>query len=169
MILINPDKMIATGQLEILLVDANGRVKEHKNVKNTVTISGKKYIASRMKDTVGGHTIAPQMSHMALGTGTSGTDDNLQTEATATGNRIALTVAGGTVTDNQVLYTATFPSSGPTALTTNIAVTEAGIFNYATRATTPAANQFMLCRTTFAVVNKLVADTLTINWTVTIN
>lgn len=166
MILINPDNLLATGKLEIVLVDANGRVKDHRNVKNTVTISGKKYIASRMKDTVGGFTIAPQMSHMAIGTGTAGTDDNIQTEPTATGHRVALTTAGGTVTNNSVLYTATFAAG---VISGNVAVTEAGIFNYGTYSATPTANQFMLCRTTFAVVNKLQADTLTINWTVTIN
>lgn len=165
MYLINPDNIIATGKLEIILLDDIGRVKDHKNVKNTVTISGKKYIASRMKDTGGGFTIAPQMSHMAIGTGTTGTDDNIQSEATGTGNRVALTTAGGTVTDNTVTYTATF---NPNVLA-DIAVTEAGIFNYATKSLTPTASQFMLCRTTFAVVNKLFADTLTINWTVTIN
>ena len=166
MILIQPDQLLATGKLEIILLDEVGRVKDHRNVKNTVTISGKKYIASRMKDTVGGHTIAPQMSHMAIGTGTTGTDDNIQTESTATGHRVALTTAGGTVTNNTVLYTATFAAN---VIVADVAVTEAGIFNYATKATSPTATQFMLCRTSFAVVNKLVADTLTINWTVTIN
>jgi hypothetical protein len=162
MIYIPSDILLATGQLEIIVVDAHGAVKDHRNVKNTVTISGKKYIANRMKTT----GIVSEMSHMAIGTGTSGSDDNIQTEPTAAGHRVALTTAGGTVSNNSVTYTATFPGS---VIATNVAVTEAGIFNYATYTATPSASQFMLCRTAFAVVNKLVADTLTINWTVTIN
>lgn len=166
MIYIPSDNLLATGQLEIIVTDATGQVKDHRNVKNTVTISGKKYIANRMKNTVGGFTIADQMSHMAIGTGTSGSDDNIQTESTAAGHRVALTTAGGTVSNNAVTYSATFPGNG---IATNVAVTEAGIFNYGTYTATPSALQFMLCRTTFLVVNKLIADTLTINWTVTIN
>lgn len=166
MIYIQPEKLLATGQLEIVLSDANGCVKDHRNVKNTVTISGKNYIANRMKSTLGGHTIAGEMSHMAIGTGTSGSNDNIQTESTAAGHRIALATAGGTVSGNAVTYSATFPGN---VIATNVAVTEAGIFNYGTYAASPSALQFMLCRTTFLVVNKLIADTLTINWTVTIN
>lgn len=166
MIYIPSDNLLATGQLEIIVTDATGQVKDHRNVKNTVTISGKKYIANRMKATSAPFTIADQMSHMAIGTGTSGTDDNIQTESTAAGHRVALTVAGGTVSNNAVTYSATFPGNG---ITTNVAVTEAGIFNYGTYSSSPTALQFMLCRTTFLVVNKLIADTLTINWTVTIN
>lgn len=162
MIYIPSDKLLATGQLEIIVVDAQGKVKDQRNVKNTVTISGKKYIANRMKET----GRVSEMSHMAIGTGTSGSDDNIQTEATATGHRVALTTAGGTVSNNSVTYSATFAAN---VIATNVAVTEAGIFNYGTYAASPTAVQFMLCRTTFAVVNKLVADTLTINWTVTIN
>lgn len=162
MIYIPSDNLLATGQLEIIVVDAKGEIKDQRNVKNTVTISGKKYIANRMKET----GRVAEMSHMAIGTGTSGSDDNIQIESTATGHRVALTTAGGTVSNNSVTYTATFPAN---VIVANVAVTEAGIFNYATYAASPTVSQFMLCRTTFAVVNKLVADTLTINWTVTIN
>lgn len=195
MIYIPSDKLLATGQLEIIVTDANGRVKDHRNVKNTVTIVGKQYIANRMKETATGHTIAGQMSHMAIGTGVGTGIDNLQNEIrtgatdigtpgpgyaqgiSSVGGRVALQTAGGTVTSNSVTYSATFPgatNTNPPNIIANAPVTEAAIFNYPTYTASPIVTgptplQFMLCRTSFAVVNKLVADTLTINWTVTIN
>lgn len=172
----NFDNLLATGRLEIILADANGNIKEHHDVKNTVTISGKRYIANRMKET----GRVAEMSHMAIGTSAAGagaTDHQLGAESASTGHRVALTTAGGTVATftvgnasggNSVTYSATFPASG---IATDVAVTEAGIFNYGTLTATGSltTSQFMLCRTSFAVVNKLIADSLTINWTVTIN
>jgi hypothetical protein len=166
----------ATGRLEIILADANGTIKDHRNVKNTVTISGKRYIANRMKET----GRVAEMSHMAIGTSVGGagaTDHQLGAESAAANHRVALTTAGGTVATftvgnasggNSVTYTATFPAN---VIATDVAVTEAGIFNYSTLTATGSltTSQFMLCRTSFAVVNKLIADSLTINWTVTIN
>jgi|688.fasta_scaffold1195683_1 hypothetical protein len=176
MIFIPQESIPATGRLEIILVDAQGNIKDHRNVKNTVTISGKRYIANRMKET----GRAPEMSHMALGTSVAGagaTDHQLGAESSAANHRVALATAGGTVASfvvgnasggNTITYSANYPANG---IATDVAVTEAGIFNYSTLTATGSltTSQFMLCRTSFAVVNKLIADSLTINWTVTIN
>ena len=143
------EKIIATGELKIVVTDPNGTVKHEQEVKNLVVTAGLGYIASRMKDAT-----ATAMSHMAIGTGNT---------AAAAGNttlgvesaRVALTST--TVTAAAVAYVATFPAGTPAALA---AITEAGIFN-----ATPAGT--MLCRTVFQPVNKDTGDTMSITWTVT--
>jgi hypothetical protein len=61
------------------------------------------------------------------------------------------------VVNNIITYTATFPAGTGTG-----ALTEAGVFNNAGAGT-------MLCRTTFAVVNKASADSMVITWAITIS
>ena len=137
----------AKGELSVVLRDEFGEVKQELFVPNLVVTVGKNWIAGRMKDT----GIPAQMSHMAIGSGTIDPavgDTTLGTEL----GRVALVVAGGSVTANTVNYSATFPAGTGTG-----AVTEAGIFNAASAGT-------MLCRTEFAVVNKGANDSLSISW-----
>lgn len=140
-----------TGQLNIKLTAADGTVKRDETVKNLVVTTGLGFIASRMKDAT-----ATAMSHMAIGAGTTAAAAG-QTGLVTESARVALTST--TVTNNQIVYVATFAAGSPAALT---AITEAGLFNAATNGT-------MLCRTVFAAVNKDVNDTMSITWTVTIN
>lgn len=143
-----------TGQLNIQLMDLNGRIKQDLLIPNLVVTSGKNFIAARMKDTGS----PAQMSHMAIGTSNTAAlvADTLLGAENA---RVSLTTAGGTVSNNVVTYNATFnPGTGTGA------ITEAGIFNSGTANTVT-----MLCRTVFAVVNKGADDTMSITWTVTIS
>lgn len=146
----------ATGKLNIEIIGPDGLVKESIFVPNLVVTVGKNYIANRMKDTVSGFTQLVQMSHMAVGTLATAPvvgDTTLATELA----RVALTTAGGSVASAIVTYQATFnPGTGTGA------IVEAGILNAASAGT-------LLCRTTFAVVNKGVDDTMSITWTVTIS
>jgi hypothetical protein len=141
----------ATGQLNIKVTSNKGEVKQNIIVPNLVVTVGKEFIAARMKDS------GPnQMSHMAIGSGTTAAavgNTGLESEL----GRVSLTTAGGTVSDAIVTYEATFPAGTGTG-----AVTEAGIFNDASGGT-------LLCRTVFNVVNKGADDTLSITWTVTIS
>jgi len=138
-----------TGKLQIVLTDENGAVKEERKVDNLVVQAGLNFIASRMKDAT-----ANVMSHMSVGTtSTTPTLSDTALGSEVSGSRVALTST--VVSGSNVTYTATFnPGVGTGALV------EAGIFNAASSGT-------MLCRTTFAVINKNAADTLTISWTVT--
>lgn len=147
------DSIKAKGQLSIVVTGADGQVKENYVVPNLVVTVGKNFIASRMKDT-GSPT---QMTHMAIGSGSTAADVGDSTLGTQLGTRASLATAGGTVSNNVVTYQATFVPGNGTG-----AVTEAGIFNASTGGT-------MLCRTVFAVVNKGADDTMTITWTVTIS
>lgn len=146
----------ATGKLNIEIKGPDGQVKESVYIPNLVVTVGKNYIANRMKDGTSAFTQESQMSHMAVGelaTGAVVGDTTLADELA----RVALTTAGGTVAGAVVTYQATFsPGTGTGA------IVEAGIFNAASAGT-------MLCRTTFAVVNKGVDDTMSITWTVTIS
>jgi hypothetical protein len=140
------DNFKLTGKLKIELND-----EVVAEVPNIVVSDGKDFVASRMKDTTDS-----AMSHMAIGTGSTAaaaSDSALGSELS--GSRTALTST--TVTDNDIVYVATFGAGTGTG-----AVTEAGIFNASSGGT-------MLCRTVFAVVNKGSADSMTITWTVTVS
>ena len=138
-----------TGELEIVVRDANGNIKEIRQAKNLVVSVGKTYIASRI---VG--TASNIMTHMAIGTSTStptAGDTQLGTEA----GRV--TLASGSNTSNAITYTATFPAGTGTG-----AITEAAVLNASSGGT-------MLCRTTFPVVNKAAGDSIAVTWVVTIS
>ena len=139
----------ATGRLKIELFGDDGKLKDSREIDNLVVTVGKDFIASRM---VG--TAANVMSHMAVGTDNTSPvagDTTLGAEV----GRVALT--SGSASGSVATYAATFGAGTGTG-----ALVEAGIFNASSAGT-------MLCRTTFAVVNKGASDAMTITWTVTIS
>lgn len=142
------DNMKAKGRLSIIVKDADGNVKDTREVDNLVVDTGLDFIASRMGGVSDG-----VMSHMAIGTGTTAAASTDTDVETVVGSRVALTSA--TVTDNTIVYVGDFSS-------TSGAITEAGVFNASTAGT-------MLCRTVFSAINLTTADSLTITWTVTIS
>lgn len=137
------------GRLKIHVWDVETlETKQYLEVDNLVVTTGLEYIASRMKDTTFG-----AMSHMAVGD--DGTTPVLGDTALGSElGRVALTST--TVTSNVVEYIATFGAGTATG-----AIEEAGILNAGSGGT-------MLCRTTFAVVNKGAADAMSITWEVTV-
>jgi len=146
------NNMNVTGKLHIVVRDENGNIKDEVFTENLVVDSGLDYIAERMKDSGS----PAEMSHMAIGsdnTAAASGDTALGSEL----GRVSLATAGGTVTNNAVEYVATFPAGTGTG-----AVEEAGLFN-----ADPAGD--MLCRSVFSVVNKGVADSMSITWTVTVS
>jgi hypothetical protein len=142
------DQIRITGDVTIQLFNADGSLKDKREIKNLVVTTGKTFIAGRMTGTP---TI---MSHMAVGSGTTAAaagDTALQSEL----GRVALT--SGTTTAAVTTYVASFPAGTGTG-----AVTEAGVFNASSGGT-------LLCRTVFAVVNKGVDDAMSITWAVTVS
>jgi hypothetical protein len=140
------DNFKLKGRVDLVLSDERGTVKEIITIPNLVVNTGKNYIAARMVSNAN-----VLMSHMAVG--------NSSTAATLTNSNLISEVSRVTLSDsvlsgNSVVYSASFPAGTATA-----ALTEAGIFNN-------AVSGEMLCRTVFAVVNKGVADTLNVTWTV---
>lgn len=147
--MLTEEQLKATGRLKIDVFNPDGTLKESREIDNLVVTVGKEFIASRM---VG--TAASVMSHMAVGTdGTAPVAGNTTLGAEAA--RVALT--SGTASGAVATFIATFGAGTGTG-----ALTEAGIFNAGSAGT-------MLCRTTFAVVNKGASDAMTITWTVTIS
>jgi len=140
------DSIKVTGKLVLTLRGPDGKVKETR-VANTVTTAGKNGIADQL-------LAAPTLSkptHMAIGTGTPA--------ATLLGaeiDRNALTskLRSGAV----VTMVGDWAAGDGTG-----AITEAGIFDIVTANTVN-----MYCSASFAVVNKLAADTLSISWALTI-
>jgi hypothetical protein len=147
------DNLELTGALQISL---NNEVVHQCD--NLVVTAGKEWVAGRFKNTLGGFTIPGEMTHMALGSGSAAAaaaNTTLGTELAS--SRIALTNAGGTVSNATVQYDATWTSSHGV-----YAIEEAGIFDAASGGT-------MLARTVFAIINKGTDDTVTISWTITVS
>ena len=136
------------GDVALVLRDKDGNIKETRDVKNLIVDTGLNFICDRMKDD------ETAMTHMALGSGTTAAAAGDTTLGTQLGSREALD--SSTVTNNQIVYVASFEANDATG-----AVTECGLFNASTGGT-------MLCRTVFSVVNKAADDTLTVNWTITL-
>ena len=141
-----------SGQLNIVLTDKAGIVKEQREVKNLVVNAGLAYIISRMLN-----TSKSIMSHMALGSGTTAVAASQTDLGTTLGSREALASSTITGSNNEkIVYVTTFDAGDATG-----AVAEAGVFNAATSGD-------MLCRTVFSVVNKQADDTLSVTWTITL-
>jgi len=141
-----------SGQLNIVLKDKTGTVKEQREVKNLVVDTGLAFIISRMTG-----TSKAVMSHMALGSGTTAAAAGQTDLVSVLGSREALdstTIAGSN--NEKVVYVSSFEAGDGTG-----AVTEAGIFN-------ASSSGDMLCRTVFSVVNKAADDTLSVTWTITL-
>jgi len=144
------NKLKVKGDLDIVVRDKDGKVKDTRKVNNLVVTTGLNFITSRMTDNT-----PIVMSHMGIGTGST---------APAAGNTSLVSQAGSretfdtiTVTDNAIAYTAIFEAGDQTGN-----ITEAGIFNASGSAT-------MLCRSTFGAVTKNSDDTMTIVWTITVS
>jgi len=141
-----------SGQLNIVLKDKAGNIKDERMEKNLVVNTGLAFIASRM---IG--TSKSVMSHMAIGSSTSSATGAQTDLVSMLGAREAIDSSNIIGTNNEkVVYVSNFEAGDGTG-----AVTEAGIFNAATSGD-------MLCRTVFAVVNKAADDTMSISWTITI-
>ena len=142
-----------SGQLNIVLKDKAGNIKDQREVKNLVVYSGLAFIASRMTGTT-----KAVMSHMALGSGTTAPAATQTDLVSMLGSREALdsTTISGT-NNEKVVYVSAFEAGDATG-----AVTEAGIFNASTGGD-------MLCRTKFDVVNKAADDTMSVTWTITLS
>lgn len=139
----------------------DGQVIDVREVPNTISNVGKAEVAYLASVGVTGTHYTYQ--YIAIGTGTtaaSSTDTALGTEITTSGGaRAAGTVTSATTTTTsdtmQIAKTFTFTTSG------TFAVTESAVFNSTTGGP-------MLCRQTFAAINVVSGDTLTVTWKVAV-
>ena len=102
------------------------------------------------------------------GTGASGTGHLLVKPGDGTAHDSDVPVFPGKRTGMKLRFIALFPPFCPSD--SNQAITEAGIFNHVNgnhnNGVRAEKGQTMLCRTTFAAVNKQAADSLQITWTI---
>jgi len=156
--MINIETLKLSGQLNIVLRDKDGKIKEERVVKNLVVNAGLAFIISRMEG-----ESKDVMSHMALGDDDTDATDSGKTDLqNMLGSREALDTNSPTITgtnNEKIQYVAGFEAGDATG-----SVKEAGIFNSGT-----AAAGDMLARTTFAVVNKAADDTMSVTWTITLS
>jgi len=137
------------GEFEVFLYDAMGRLKEYRKVKNITVNTG----FSAVCDMMGNGGVEP-FKYCAIGTGTTAPDAS----DTSLDNEVARVQGGYTKVSNTVWKNeATFGAGTGTG-----AITESGLFNASSGGT-------MLCRQTFAVINKGDNDTLVVTWQYTLS
>lgn len=145
------DTIKATGELDVVLYNSAGEIKDKREVKNLVVTIGKNHIADRLISNANVY-----VSHMAVGSGNvaASVSDNL-----LLGEKARVALDSATRANATVTYTATFPAGTGTGT-----LAEAGIFNNNT-----SNSGILLCRTRFNEVNKAADDIIVITWNVTIS
>lgn len=139
------------GHIKFELFDANGALKETREIDNVVVTVGKNYLANWLTQATQADYF---MRYIALGTGT--------TPATASDTALDATLptrVAGTLSSASNVWQ-NVASFGPGVNTG--AVTESGIFSDSSGGT-------MLARQVFAVINKDVNDTLSVTWQITLS
>lgn len=140
-----------TGRVNYKLFDANGNLKDERNVNNVVVTVGKAYLATWL-------TAATQsgyfMQYVGVGTGSTAASASDTTLETPLATRVAGTLSSVGAVWQSV---ADFPAGTNTG-----AITEAGIFSASTSGT-------MMARQVFSVINKGAGDSLSVTWQLTIS
>jgi len=139
------------GEFEVFLYDSSKKLKAYRHVKNLTVSAGFHAVCDMMGEGGASHFMA-----CAIGTGTTApaaADTILSTEA-------ARVLGGYTRTADTVWKNdATFGAGVGTG-----SITESGMFN-----STIASTGTLLCRQTFAVINKGASDTLVVTWQYTLS
>lgn len=138
------------GHVNILHYNEKNELIKEYSFKNLVVTTGLNWITARL------NTPAPAvMNYIAVGTANTLPAAN-QTTLVNEVYREAVAIAGGTISSNTLLFTATLgPGEGTGSLQ------EAGIFDLASAGT-------MLSRVTYPIINKGAGDTIAISWTISI-
>lgn len=140
------DGLTMKGEVEFILTKPDGtQVREKQNL---IVNTGKNFAASALIN-----TSSSPFTHMAIGTGTT---PAALTDTTLGAQLVRQAFTSSNVTANVVTMSTTYAAGAGTG-----SITEAGIFNASSGGT-------MLSRVVFPVVSKGAADSLTINWTVTV-
>tara|TARA_R100001460_G_scaffold20326_2_gene42153 strand:- start:3031 stop:3477 length:447 start_codon:yes stop_codon:yes gene_type:complete len=144
------DSLKLTGKLKVQKFNQDNNLVEIREIPNLVVSVGKSHIATRIS--ANNEVI---MNHMAIGgsaTSPAASDTSLGSEL----GRVGLTSTS--VTANTLTYLGTFSPGTGTGT-----VKEAGIFN-----AQGSGAGTMLCRTTFADINKGASDSIVITWNVSV-
>ena len=139
------------GQVNAVLLDSNGKVKQEINVNNLVVAVGKNWLAKKLAE-----DSANEMTHMAVGTGTTSPASG---DTTLDGSELGRVIFDSKVrTANAVTIIATFPAGTGTGT-----LNEAGIFD-------GSSGTELLARVKFGgAVTKGAADSFQVTWTITMS
>jgi hypothetical protein len=141
----------ATGHISFKLYDANGEVKDSREISNVVVTVGKNFMAAWL---AAASQAAPFMNYIGLGTGIAAANASDTDLGIPLATRVAGTLtSAANVWQNVALF-------GPGVDTG--AVTESGIFSASVAGT-------MFARQTFAVINKGTGDSLSVTWQITLS
>lgn len=147
------DTLKLRGEISIKVVDKEGKLKEEREIQNTITYAGLAVVSGLIN---GADSLAP-FTYLAVGTGTTAsavTDTALETEITDTGlARAAATCTRQTT--NQTNDTAQLVKAW--TATGAKAVTECGIFN-------ASSGVSLLGRQVFSAINTANGDVITITY-----
>lgn len=146
------DNMKLTGHINFKLFDANGNLKDERDIKNVVVTVGKAYLATWLAAATQSDYF---MKYVGLGTGSTAanaSDTDLETPL-ATRATATITAPGGAVWQSVSNFNAGVNTG---------AVTEAGIFSASSSGT-------LMARQVFTVINKGASDTLQVTWQITIS
>ena len=143
-------KLGIKGHCHIELRGPDGKLKESRDIFNTITNLMDAQVADQMSDQ-GDAAIG----YMAVGTGNGQGAADTGLAISLDRNALTSTTQGAGADDNDVIYIGDWAAADGTG-----AITEAGILRL-------DDNTSMMTYADFAVVNKLAADTLKITWTVT--
>lgn len=143
-------KLGMKGHCHIELRGPDGKLKETRDIINTITNLMDEQVADQMSDQ-GNAAIG----YMAVGTGNGQGATDVGLAVSLDRNALTSTTQQAGVDDNDVVYVGTWVAGDGTG-----AITEAGILR-------GDDNTSMMTYADFAVVNKLAADSMVITWTVT--
>jgi hypothetical protein len=153
----SPDSLTISGLIEIDVI-RNGKVVEHREIKNLITTAGKGEVTNLM-----GNVSSPAyFTYLAVGTGATAAaagDTTLQTEITDSGlARAAATVTRQTTTttNDTLRLIKSWTVSGTKA------ITECGILN-------AASAGVLLGRQVFSAVNVVSSDTFQVTYSVSLS
>lgn len=145
------ENLKVTGAFVAELRGPDGKVKERREVRNTVVTAGKNYLASWL---AAASQAGAFMQYVGLGTGTTAADAADTNLETPLATRVAGTITSSTnVWQNSAVFGAGVDTG---------AVTEAGLFTASSAGT-------MFARQVFAVINKGASDSLTLVWQITLS
>jgi len=138
------------GNINIVLKDKDGNIKDAREINNLVVTAGKVYLAAWL---AAASQAGKFMSYIGVGIGGGGPDAGDVALTSELATRVQ-----GTLTSNSNVWqnVATFGAGTDTG-----AITEAGLFSASSSGT-------MFARQVFSVINKGASDSLQITWQVTL-
>lgn len=151
------------GNVDIILYDKSGKVKDERHFDNLIVDSGFEGVASRIAPHDGSINPSSPFNYIGLGTGSA----PVAASQTSLVSELPFGAGYSRVQDSQATYSTTSGKQlGLSVVFTpgqaTGTINESGLFD-------AASGGDMLARQTFSTINKGASDTLTVTWTITLS